>query len=99
MDSTQVAECSGISVLLAILPTIGLIISEILPYIGKDKKCNGLLQTAICAIKHLINKEPCSVEEIQEAIERFTPNNSPRVLNSNEAGQTPNNSPVDIIDV
>ena len=40
MDTTQVAECSGISVLLAILPTIGLIISEILPYIGKDQTFN-----------------------------------------------------------
>ena len=98
MDTTQIAECSGISVMLAILPTLGLIVSEVLPYISKSDKCNGLLQTAICAVKHLINKEPCSTEEIIEAIQRFTPTNSPRVLNSDEAGQTPNNSPVEIIE-
>ena len=39
-----------------------------MPYIHKKDKCNGLLQTLICSIKHLVNKEPCSSEEIEDVI-------------------------------
>ena len=98
METSQYAECGSISIALAILPTIGLIISEILPYISKSDKCNGLLQTLICAIKHIVNKEPCSSEDIQQVIQNFTPTNSPRNLtetNNFHAGETPLNSPVD----
>ena len=93
METSQYAECGGISIALAILPTLGLIISELLPYLHKSDKCNGLLQTAVCAIQHIINKEPCNAEDIQQVIQNFTPQNSPRT-NTTDAGHTPPNSPV-----
>lgn len=93
METTDYAQCGGISIALAILPTVGLLVSELLPYLHKSDKCNGILQTILCGIKHLINKEPCSAEEITEAIARITPLNSPRTNNLN-AGDTPANSPV-----
>ena len=58
-SSTDIAECGGVSIALALLPTVGLFISELLPYINKKGKCNGILQTTLCFMKHLINKEPC----------------------------------------
>lgn len=91
METSQYAECGGISIALAILPTVGLIISELLPYLHKSDKCNGLLQTAICAIQHIVNKEPCNAEDIQQVIQNFTPQNSPR--NTENAGSTPIHTP------
>ena len=102
MDTTEITTCGGVSILTALLPTLLFLASEALPYISEKHKCNGILQTVVCAITHLINKEPCSTEEIADAIARFTPTNSPinsptniRVETNNiEAGQTPHNSPV-----
>ena len=98
MDTTEMTTCGGVSILTALLPTLLFLASEALPYISEKHKCNGILQTVICAITHLINKEPCSTEEIADAIARFTPTNSPTNIsvetNNIEAGQTPHNSPV-----
>ena len=98
MDTTEMTTCGGVSVLTALLPTLLFLASEALPYLSKKDKCNGILQTVICAITHIVNKEPCSTEEIADAIARFTPTNSPTNIsvetNNTEAGQTPHNSPV-----
>ena len=98
MDTTEMTTCGGVSVLTALLPTLLFLASEALPYISEKHKCNGILQTVVCAITHIVNKEPCSTEEIADAIARFTPTNSPTNIsvetNTNEAGQTPHNSPV-----
>tara|TARA_R110002124_G_C8973954_1_gene515582 strand:- start:7633 stop:7908 length:276 start_codon:yes stop_codon:yes gene_type:complete len=67
-ETTDIAECGGISIALAILPTVGLFISEILPYLHKTDKCNGILQTITCMIKRIIYKEPCSAEEVTDAL-------------------------------
>jgi len=69
LQTEQLAECGGISIALAILPTIAFLISEALPYISKKDKCNGVLQTCLCALQHIIKKEPCSSEEIEHAIQ------------------------------
>tara|TARA_R110000803_G_scaffold71950_1_gene135384 strand:+ start:354 stop:617 length:264 start_codon:yes stop_codon:yes gene_type:complete len=71
-ETTDIAECGGISIALAILPTLGLFISEILPYLHKTDKCNGILQTLVCMLKRIINKEPCSADEIEQAITNIT---------------------------
>ena len=91
-NTNDIAECGGFSIVLAFLPTFLLFISEVLPYIHKNDKCNGILQTVVCAVKHIINKEPCSAEEITDAIARITPNSSPRINNVN-AGRTPIHTP------
>ena len=71
-DTTDYAECGGISIALALLPTLGLLISELLPYIHKSDKCNGLLQTAVCAIQHIIRREPCSMADVQQAVQNIS---------------------------
>jgi len=68
LTTEDYGACGGVSLILALLPTIGLIISELMPYIHKKDKCNGLLQTLICGIKHIVNKEPCNSEEIVDVI-------------------------------
>ena len=92
-ETTDYFECGGISLVVAFLPLLGLFVSEVLPYIHKSDSCNGITQTLICGIKHLINKEPCSAEDLNIIIQNFTPNSSPRV-NAVNAGRTPPNSPV-----
>lgn len=68
-STNDIAECGGVSIAVALLPTVGLFISELLPYLHKKEKCNGILQTIMCFMKHLINKEPCNEEEIQNVID------------------------------
>tara|TARA_R110002124_G_scaffold175519_5_gene343313 strand:+ start:4822 stop:5076 length:255 start_codon:yes stop_codon:yes gene_type:complete len=68
-STNDIAECGAVSITIALLPTIGLFISELMPYLNKKEKCNGIIQTFMCFMNHLINKEPCNTEEIQNVIE------------------------------
>tara|TARA_R110000824_G_scaffold5516_1_gene25486 strand:+ start:1789 stop:2064 length:276 start_codon:yes stop_codon:yes gene_type:complete len=67
LSTEDYGACGGVSIALAVLPTLAFLISELLPYISEKHKCNGILQTILCGIKHLINKEPCGAEELAAA--------------------------------
>ena len=64
LTTEDYGACGGVSIALAVMPTIAFLISEMLPYINDKHKCNGVLQTILCGIKHLLNKEPCGAEEL-----------------------------------
>ena len=51
IETEDYAECGGISILLAILPTLAFLVSEVLPYLHKNDTCNGIVQTLMCALK------------------------------------------------
>lgn len=66
MLTTEIAGCSSGVVAAAILPTIGLIISEVL---GMSKgKSNGITHFIICLVKKIINKEPITPDDILQCL-------------------------------
>ena len=68
MLTTEIAGCSSGVVAAAILPTIGLIISEVL---GMSKgKSNGITHFIICLVKKIINKEPITPDDILQCFSK-----------------------------
>ena len=74
LELEDIAGCGGISLIISIMPTMALIISEILPYVKEKNKCNGIIQTIVC----LLGKNECiSIDSIDDIEEDETDDETP----------------------
>jgi len=66
MNNNVIAGCGSGAVLLASIPTIGLIISEVLGM--STGKSNGIIHFIICIVKKIINKEPITSADLLQCL-------------------------------
>ena len=68
MDTTIIGSCGAVGVSITILPTVLLIVSEVLG-ISRGKS-NGIIHFIMCIIEKIKNKEPITEDEIFECLKK-----------------------------
>ena len=69
-DTETIGACGASLVGGAVIPTLLLIISEVMPFLNNKEKNNGIIHIGLCLMKKIINKEwGCSSEEVSETID------------------------------
>ena len=70
MDTTIIGSCGAVGVSITILPTVLLIVSEVLG-ISRGKS-NGIIHFIMCIVEKIKNKEPITEDEIFECLKKDT---------------------------
>ena len=68
MDTTIIGSCGAVGVSITVLPTVLLIVSEVLG-ISRGKS-NGIIHFIMCIVEKIKNKEPITEDEIFECLKK-----------------------------
>ena len=68
MDTTIIGSCGAVGVSITVLPTLLLIVSEVLG-ISRGKS-NGIIHFIMCLVEKIKNKEPITEDEIFECLKK-----------------------------
>ena len=68
MDTTIIGSCGAVGVSITVLPTVLLIVSEVLG-ISRGKS-NGIIHFVMCLVEKIKNKEPITEDEIFECLKK-----------------------------